>query len=148
MVGRTVLHRWLTLLLVSSMASQSGVSRELVLEALTRARLCELLGQHTGRGAQVGPLFLLGLCSLLDALLRIPMGEVVTRMALAADVRQALLTREGPLAAPLVLVEHYGRGEWAAAEARADALGLPVGELSALYTESLKWAGERLRGAE
>jgi EAL and modified HD-GYP domain-containing signal transduction protein len=148
MVGRKVLHRWLTLLLVSSMASQSGVSQELVTDALTRARMCELLGEHTGRAAQVGPLFLLGLCSRLDALLRIPTAEVVTRMALAADVRQALLTREGPLALPLVLVERYSQGEWAAAEAAADTLGLPMGELAALYTESLKWAGERLRSAE
>jgi c-di-GMP-related signal transduction protein len=146
MVGRQVLHRWLTLLLVSSMASQSGVSRELVLEALTRARLCELLGQRTGRRAQEGPLFLLGLCSLLDVLLRMPMDEVVTRMAIATDVRDALLTREGPLASTLLLVEHYGRGDWSSAEEVARTLPIDMLDVSALYTESLGWAGDRLRG--
>ena len=146
MVGRQVLHRWLTLLLVSSMASQSGVSRELVLEALTRARLCELLAEKTGRRREVGPLFLTGLCSLLDVLLRMPMDDVITRMAIAPDVRDALISREGPLAPTLVLVERYGRGDWAGAAEAASALPIDMLDVSALYTESLGWASDRLRG--
>jgi EAL and modified HD-GYP domain-containing signal transduction protein len=146
MVGRGVLHRWLTLLLVSSMASQSGVSRELVLEALTRARLCELLGERTGPKAHVGPLFLLGLCSLLDVLLRMPMDEVVTRMAIAPEVRDALLSRSGPYASTLALVEAQERGDWEAVVDASAAVGLTPSQVSTLYPEALGWAGERVRG--
>jgi hypothetical protein len=111
MVGRAVLHRWLTVLLVSSVASNSGIGHELVLAALVRARLAELVAERTGRRAQTGPLFLVGLFSLLDALLRMPMEGILSRMAIAQDVKDALLTRSGPYASTLALVEAQERGD-------------------------------------
>ena len=146
MVGRGVLHRWLTLLLISSVASQSGVAHELVLAALVRGRLCELAGQRTGRGAQMGPLFLVGLFSLLDALLRMPMEGILARMAIAPEVRDALLSRSGPHAATLALAEAQERGDWQAVEDAATAVGLAPSEVPAIYTEALQWAAERAHG--
>ena len=146
MIGRGTLHRWLTLLLVSSVAAQSGIARELVLAALVRARLCELIGQRSGRAATMGPLFLVGLFSLLDALLRMPMEGILSRMAIADDVRTALLSRAGPYAATLALVEAQERGDWGAVHDAADAVGLAPAAVSAAYTEALGWAAERASG--
>jgi c-di-GMP phosphodiesterase len=146
MVGRGVLHRWLTLLLVSSVASQSGIAHELVVAALARARLCELLAQRAGRVAEVGPLFLVGLFSLLDALLRMPMAGIVERMAVAKDVKDALLSRSGPYAATLALVEAQERGDWDAVGDAAAAVGVAPVDVSAAFAEALGWAGERIRG--
>jgi EAL and modified HD-GYP domain-containing signal transduction protein len=146
MVGRGVLHRWLTLLLVSSVASQSGIAHELVVAALARARLCELVAQRAGRDAEVGPLFLVGLFSLLDALLRMPMAGIVERMAVAKDVKDALLSRSGPYAATLALVEAQERGDWDAVGDAAAAVGVAPVDVSAAFAEALGWAGERIRG--
>lgn len=146
MVGRTVLHRWLTLLLVSSVASRSGIGLELVLAALVRARLAELVGEHSGRRSEMGPLFLVGLFSLLDALLRMPMEGVLERMSIAQDVKDALLSRSGPYASTLALVEAQERGDWAAVQDASAALGLSGAQVSASYTEALGWAAERVRG--
>ena len=146
MVGRGVLHRWLTLLMVSSVASQSGIAHELVVSALARARLCELVGEKTGRSGEVGPLFLVGLFSLLDVLLRMPMAGIVERMAVAKDVKDALLSRSGPYAGVLALVEAQERGDWDAVVDAAAAVGVAEGEVSGAYAEALGWAGERIGG--
>ncbi len=154
MVGRKPLHRWLTLLFVSSMAARSGISRELVLAALARGRLSELIGE---RGAQArglrpgmvatGPLFLTGLFSLLDVLLRMPMDGVLSRMSIASDVKAALLTRSGPYAATLALVEAQERGDWDAVADASAAIGIAAQAVSADYTEALGWARDRLATA-
>ena len=146
MVGRKPLHRWLTLLLVSTVASQSGVGRELALQALARGRVAELVAERAGRKADAGPLFLTGLFSLLDALLRMPMDGVLARMMIAPEVKAALLTRSGPYAAALALVEAQEHGDWAAVDDAASAVGVAPATVSACYTEALAWAGERLSG--
>ncbi|MGZ8379657.1 MAG: EAL and HDOD domain-containing protein [Gemmatirosa sp.] len=146
MVGRGVLHRWLTVLLVSSVASNNGIALELVLAALVRARLAELIGERTGRRGAMGPLFLVGLFSLLDALLRMPMEGILARMAIGQEVKDALLSRSGPYASTLALVEAQERGDWSAVLDASEAVGLTPAQVSSLYTEALLWAGERVRG--
>ena len=154
MVGRKPLHRWLTLLLVSSMASRSGISRELVLAALARARLSELVGERVAqaRGLRAGlvatgPLFLTGLFSLLDVLLQMPMEGVLARMSIAPDVKAALLTRSGPYAATLALIEAQERGDWDAVHDAAAAVGVSPNAVTSGYTEALSWAQDRLASA-
>ena len=146
MIGRGVLHRWLTVLLVSSVASNNGIGMELVLSALVRARLAELVGERSGRRGAMGPLFLVGLFSLLDALLRMPMAGILARMAIAQDVKDALLSRSGPYASTLALVEAQERGDWDAVSDAAEAVGIAPAVVSACYTEALRWAGERVHG--
>jgi EAL and modified HD-GYP domain-containing signal transduction protein len=146
MVGRSVLHRWLTLLLVSSVATRSGIGRELVLAALVRARLCELVAERSGAAREAGPRFLVGLFSLLDALLQMPMEGILDRMSIASDVKDALLRRAGPHAATLALAEAQERGDWQAVHDASAAVGLPAAHVSVLYTEALGWAAERVSG--
>ena len=154
MVGRKPLHRWLTLLFVSSMAARSGIARELVLAALARARLAELVGERVAqaRGLRAGmvatgPLFLTGLFSLLDVLLRMPMDGVLARMSITSDVKSALLTRSGPYAATLALVEAQERGDWDAVADAAAAVGVASAAVTNDYADALGWARERLATA-
>lgn len=147
MVGRKPLHRWLTLLLVSTVAGQSAVARELALQALARGRLAELVAERSGRRADAGSLFLTGLFSLLDALLRMPMAGVLAPMHIAPDVKAALLSRSGPYAAALALVEAQEHGDWAAVDDAAAAVGIAPAAVSAAYAEALAWAAERLAGS-
>jgi EAL and modified HD-GYP domain-containing signal transduction protein len=143
LLGRGVLHRWLALLLVSSFATPNGVRGELVTAAMQRARMCELLAETTGRRRDAGALFMAGLFSLLDALMRAPMAEVIDRLDLAPELRGALLEREGPYAPTLRLVEAFEGGRWDDVTRAADALPLSLTELSELYARAVEWARER-----
>jgi len=150
LMGRVPLHRWLSLLFVSSLASEGGIKLELTQAALVRARLCELIaasaGAADGHRRDANTAFMVGLFSVIDALLRIPMDEVLARIDLSTEVRQALLERTGPYAAPLFLAEAYEQGNWNAVRAQARELGVPGQELARLYLDSIGWAREQMTG--
>jgi EAL and modified HD-GYP domain-containing signal transduction protein len=75
-----------------------------------------------------------------------PMAGIVERMAVAKDVKDALLSRSGPYAGVLALVEAQERGDWDAVVDAAAAVGVDEFEVSASYAESLAWASERVGG--
>jgi c-di-GMP phosphodiesterase len=139
LLGRTALHRWLALLLVASFTNANGVRGALVTAALTRARLGELLAAALGR-RDGGALFMTGLFSLLDALMRVPMQEVVQRLDLTPELCAVLLAGEGPYAQVLGLIEAYEAGRWDAVRVDAAGLRLAPHTLPALYAEALEWA--------
>lgn len=142
LLGRNALNRWLALLLVSS-GAERGVKAEQAYTALLRGRMCELLGEATGQKAASGPLFLLGLFSLLDLLLGLPMEEIVAQMDFAPEVGAALLRREGRYGAILSLVEAYENAEWDRVSEGCRALGVGEYDLSHLYFDAIPWARER-----
>lgn len=146
-LGRAALHRWLALLLVSSLASQGGTDAELVHAAILRARLCELMGAAAGQRAQMGSLFMVGLFSHMDVLMRTSMEELVGQIAMAEEVKAALLRRGGPYAPWLRVAEAYEAGQWDEMTAEAAALGLSPLAMPEIYLESLAWAREQLQAA-
>jgi EAL and modified HD-GYP domain-containing signal transduction protein len=148
LLGREPLYRWLALLLISASAKGDGIDAELVQAALVRARMCEMIAVSAGRQAVAGSLFLVGLFSLLDALLASSMDEVLSQMALADSVAEALLHREGPLAAVLEVVEAYEAGQWDRVALLAWDAGVSLPALPELYLQSLAWARNRVADAE
>src|SRR5690606_28979400 len=142
LLGRESLFRWLALLLVTTV-SESELDGEMVHTALLRARLCELLAPHIGRPAAADSLYIVGLISVFDALLGIPMHELVVEMALSADIRSALLDRSGPFGPVLSLVETYDAGRWDQVLDRCKAMGVEPAELASLYLSSLSWVNEQ-----
>lgn len=144
MVGRSELHKWLSLLLVSSVAARGGTDVELVRVALTRARLAEHIGLRHGDRRTAEALFMVGLFSLLDALLRAPLSEVLERIELTDEIKRALTLRAGPYAPALVLIEAWEHASWDVVNAEASSMGLDVTTLGDQYLESVEWARARL----
>ncbi|MGQ0766187.1 MAG: EAL and HDOD domain-containing protein [Gemmatimonadota bacterium] len=144
LVGRSELHKWLSLLLVTTVATRGGTDVELVRNALTRARFCEAIALEARDRRTAESLFMVGLFSLLDALLRMPLGGILERLDLADEVRRALLLRSGPFASTLSLVESYERASWGVVSAEAASLDLDSALLGELYLESVKWTTDRM----
>jgi EAL and modified HD-GYP domain-containing signal transduction protein len=145
LIGRAALSRWLLVMLVTSMGKESPIATELVVETLVRARFCEVLALRLSP-AQAASHFLMGLLSRLDMLLGEPMDQVLQRLPVSPEVRDALLLRQGRHALHLSLAEHYEGGVWAKVDATLDAIGGTRAELGALYAESVAWAVERTTG--
>ena len=141
LLGREQVARWLGLLLVTDGAKE-GVRGELMHLALVRARMCELLADASGVPRARGPLFLVGMLSLLDQLLETPMQVLAESMELATDVRMALLKREDFYGAVLGLVEAYEQGWWERVDALAPNVGVGPVTLAPLYLDALAWATE------
>lgn len=143
LVGRNNVVRWLALASATSRTGKRGVDDELIRQTVQRARFCEQLALPR-TGLDKGTLFLMGLFSLLDAVFRMPMSEVLERVNLTDDVKAALLDRTGPYADPLVVVESYELGLWESAGEAAGRIGLDAAKLPAIYAECVQWATEQM----
>lgn len=142
LIGRDTLHRWLSLLFVSSLVSRADLDVERTMTAIVRGRMCELVGRAVGKGTNSGSHALVGLCSALDALLEAPLVEIIGRIDLSADVRAALIGGCGPYANTLRLVRAYETSDWDRVSLIAKALGLSTADVTDYYLEALSWARE------
>ncbi|MHB8816608.1 MAG: EAL and HDOD domain-containing protein [Steroidobacteraceae bacterium] len=107
----------------------------LIVQAMTRGRMCEQLGKLAGTH-DAGPFFITGLFSLLNALLGLPTRKIVEELPLTPAVVKALVAGEGPLGAALQCTRAYERGVWDHA-VYAD---LPPHLVRAAYVDALFWA--------
>jgi EAL and modified HD-GYP domain-containing signal transduction protein len=92
-LGRKQLYRWLTLLMVT--AGENSTPPALMKTSITRGRLTELLGESYFEKHDRDNLFIVGVFSLLDAILKMPMEQVLEKIQLPENVTEALLSREG-----------------------------------------------------
>jgi c-di-GMP phosphodiesterase len=139
LVGRTAFVKWLALAFAAARAGASGVDNEIARQAVQRARMCEAIG-----GRDSGMLFLIGLFSLLDAMFRMPLSDILERINLAPEAREALLDRTGPFGDALNFVEAYELGLWEQAADLGQQLGIPADRIPTIYTEAVQWAAEQL----
>jgi EAL and modified HD-GYP domain-containing signal transduction protein len=142
LVGRVAFVRWLALAFAAARSGQSGIDGELTRQAVQRARMCEALG---GQGRDKGTLFLVGLFSLLDAVFRMPLADVLDRVNLAPEAEEALLNRGGPYADALSFVEAYELGLWESVGEIAARLGVAPETVPQIYAEAVVWAAEHLK---
>jgi EAL and modified HD-GYP domain-containing signal transduction protein len=107
----------------------------LIMQAITRGRMCEQLGK-LGGARDAGPYFITGLFSLLNALLGVPTRKVVEDLPLTPEVVKALVAGEGPLGLALQCTRAYERGVWDHAVYGDLAPHL----IRAAYVDALFWA--------
>jgi EAL and modified HD-GYP domain-containing signal transduction protein len=110
--------------------------------ALIRARACELMGQTGGGSTDSSDLFLLGLCSVLDAIVGCPMSELVEKLSLGQAIADALLERPSPVRPVLDAAIAYERGQWDDAERLATGAGLAPSAPAEAYAAAVIWSEE------
>jgi len=110
---------------------------ELLVNALVRARMCELLAA-VKQPQWSAKLFFAGLLSHLDALLGVTTAEALRTLPLTKDLEQALTSYAGPMGTVLECVVAFERGRWDA----LDALSVSFELSQELYLEAVRWAEE------
>ncbi len=146
LVGRSTLHRWVCVLLTASFADQGGVQRELAMNAIARARLCELLANRLPGSPSADSMFMTGLLSRMDSLMRVSMDQVLGGIQVTLASENALLSRTGSQAPFLLLTEAYETGSWGNVRDIASQIGLPAEVVAGLYRDSLSWAQNMFAG--
>lgn len=147
LLGPKKLVRWAALLLTTSRSG--GTPAAAGQAAVVRGRMMELLAVQSGQTADVAnQAFMVGLFSLLDTLLDMPLASALELMDLPAASQAALLRHEGVLGGLLALVQTFeggggggGGGLGAAAQAACAAQHLNCQQLGAAHTQALIWAG-------
>ncbi len=135
MLGARGVSRWA---LMVALTGGPNTPRELSVMALTRARMCEILGMgYADLGAD--ELFTVGLLSSADALLDRPLETIITELPLADEISTALLEKAGPAGRILDAVVAYELANFAAESVQAHKAGVAVA-----YMDALRWAQETL----
>ncbi|MCA9502363.1 MAG: EAL domain-containing protein [Spirochaetaceae bacterium] len=147
-LGRQQLGRWVAILLYAQ-GDDGNLQSPLLTTAAHRGRLMELIVASGEAGAEVAKererAFLVGMLSMVDALLGRPLETLVGELRLSEDMARALIHHEGPLGELLSLVESIERAEVDKFESRLESHGLDLEALQALEHEAYDWVHGLLR---
>lgn len=139
LVGTNRLRSWASLLFLSRLEDKTS---ELISTALTRAKMAESLAVAMGV-ADPDTYYMVGLFSLVDALLNVPMSEATQLLPFSSNVRDALINLGGTYGSVLKCVLAYERGDWAGVTCG----NLDPGAIRHCYLVSVAGAGQMLKMA-
>ena len=114
--------------------------KELIRTAIIRAKFCELAASRAF-AALADEAFLVGLFSLLDAILDQSMGSILESLALSDDIADALAeSSDTALGILIATIRLYEAGEWYRTENEAQKIGLNYKQLASYYQKAILWA--------
>ncbi|MDP3721754.1 MAG: HDOD domain-containing protein [Anaerolineaceae bacterium] len=131
LIGLDTMRGWMSLILMSSLVDKPP---ELTNIALQRAHMSESIAKIYGQ-PQPEIFFLVGLFSVLDALMDQPMADIIPELNLSATISDALLKYEGLPGFILKAIKAYEMGDWATVKT----LNIPDETLTSIYLDSIKW---------
>lgn len=136
-MGQVEVKKFIALLALANLGDNKPV--ELLHLSLIRAKFCDLVGQAKSLSNNPPTGFLLGLFSLLDALLDQPMQNIVEKLPIGEDIKAALCGDENELKQFLALIRAFEGGYWKGVATISKQLSLDLNMTHAFYNESLKW---------
>jgi EAL and modified HD-GYP domain-containing signal transduction protein len=138
LLGLKKLFRWAALLLT---ASRTGsVSASVASTAVVRGRLMELLAAESLPAEDCDNAFVVGVFSLLDVMLGVPMGKALDLLSLPQPVVDALRHRSGKFAPYLELTEACETGDDDAFMRASGTLALSSQQVNWAHLQALAWA--------
>jgi len=139
-VGEDVFRRIATLAIASEL--NTGETAEILRMSLVRARFCEAAAGLCALDPTEQ--YLLGMLSLLPAMLRVSMAELGPSLPLRERICEALLGTANKERSLLHWLECHERGDWIKCDAISLSQGLNQEEMVLHYAEAVVWAEEAL----
>lgn len=129
LLGTRQIGSWVSLINLAKIARKP---KELTITALVRARMCELVAEVNGRH-DGDAFYTVGLFSVLDALLDVPLDAALNALPLTPEVREAVADRTGVMGETLRGVIAYEEGDWD----NAYCPGVTDGQLAAIFRDAV-----------
>ena len=133
-LGTQQIKRWVSLIVLANIDDKPS---QLMVLALTRGKMCELIGEAAGVNHKEG-LFTVGLFSLLEALLDINLENILVELPLSPDVKAAILNYAGTMGHILQAVLAYERGHWS----EIDFPSLEPAQFTEAYLQAVAWTDQ------
>ncbi|MGA9354520.1 MAG: HDOD domain-containing protein [Terriglobales bacterium] len=142
LLGERELFRWIRM--ATTLLMGRDKPSDLVLASLVRARFCELVAPKIKHSE--ADLFLLGMLSLIDAILEVPIGVVVDKLSLDPETKaQLIVARTGgttTLSPIYNLMVGREAGDWESVTKIGKQLNLSLYFVNKTYNEAMRWAHE------
>lgn len=144
LLGERGVRKWVSLVAIAGMAEDKP--QELIVLPLIRARLCELLAYMAGMDEFADDFFLMGLLSAIDAILDMPMENVLKEITVREEIRDALLGRQNRFRQVMDVALLYETGSWDGLDQAAARLKVDVRALPDRFVTAVDWARKILSG--
>jgi c-di-GMP-related signal transduction protein len=136
LLGETDFRRWVSVFCV--MAMSGGKPPELVRTALTRAYFCENFSSTAGVPECSSSLFLMGLLSVVDALLDKPIEEILRSLPVPQDIKTALSGGKNRFRSIYELLLALEQAEWPQLSTFTEKLGCSEETIPESYQTALQ----------
>ena len=140
-LGSAELKKFIALMFATS--ANPDKPSELITMSMARAKFCELVAPEVSKSSDTSMAFLTGLLSMMDAILDESLESVLSKLPLADEVTQPLLTKKGPLAAIIKQLELIEHADWEKAVLVMEKLKLDKEKTIEYYNDALAWADEQ-----
>ena len=144
LLGERELRKWIAVVCVGVMAG--GKPDELMTIPLIRGRFCELLAPFAKLAGHENDLFMLGLLSIIDAILDVPLDVILSGLPVRHEIKEALLEQRGSYHDMLDLVIAHERADWKKMSALAKTLGIKEDLIPPIYASAVTWASSLRHG--
>ncbi len=138
LLGEKEIRKWITLVALATLGEDKP--DEIVIQSIIRARFSELLSPDMGLLHRSEDLFLMGMFSMIDALLDRPLQEILEEIPIAEEIKRALLGEGNCLGEVYQFVVSYERGEWEKVSELSLRLRIDQQKASRLFMEAVEWS--------
>lgn len=142
LLGQKETRKWI----MAFVSMQMGTDKpnEITKLSLTRAKFAENLATSFEMGIHAPSLFLMGLFSLLDVILDLPMKDAIEEILVSDAIKAALVDSKGEFADVLKLIYAYERADWKTVSYIMILRGIKPNKLNRAFFDSLVWYKELL----
>lgn len=141
-LGSQELKRFISLLFTAQFST--GKPQALTAMALSRGRFCELMVNATMPTNSQPSAFLIGLLSLIDAMVDGDIHELMDKLPLHKDMKDAIINRTGESAYFLRLCELFEKADWQNIELFCKQINIDHEQSYRLFQDALNWADKRV----
>lgn len=136
LLGEREVRKWASLVTLTQIAEHQA--RELLIQSLVRARFCEALADEIGLDRSE-ELFLMGMLSLMDAILGRPLAVVIETLPIEEDIKQTLMGKATPFLDILECARTYEDAEWDKLSSHVTRLGLEESAVLEIHRDVMVW---------
>ena len=137
LIGQVEIKRWITTAVASSLSQDKP--GEITRISLLRAKFLENLSGLFEMGVHKENLFLMGLFSVLDAIIDQPIEQAIEMVSVPDSVKTALTKEDNEFGEMYRFIKLYERGEWTEVSRIALIKNITVESIFHAYTDALMW---------
>ncbi len=140
LMGLTELRKWMYLLAMreGQMDQDNDSKKEIIMSSLFRAKVCEKLARYNYE-ENFSEYFLVGLFSLIDALLERPLWTILKQLPFSNEIVETLSGTRTRMEPYLKLSIALNKAEWDKVESLAEELVIPIEIVMKHYTDANNW---------
>ena len=136
-LGQKELKKWINTVITKELCADRP--NEITRLSLLRAKFAESLAPAFGLTLKASELFLMGLFSVLDIILNVPLEEALVRVNVSKDISEALIHHKGELAEVYDFMNAYENADWQEVCRWLIVKNVSIDTIYEAYTDSMCW---------